>query len=89
MFNPYNATSGLRYVRHISHPQVNDGQFLPLFEPVAPEGRPSINTLEGWNKCADDGNRRAFISTNGREPKSKEELYAWVDQICRKIEAAV
>ena len=88
MFDPFKAP-GLRYVEHISHPQINNGQPLPVFEPVAPEGRPSINTFEGWNASADRANRRSFISANGREPQNREELYAWVDQMCREAEATV
>ena len=88
MFNPFEVPN-LRYVGEYSHPQVNHGQPLPMFEPVAPEGRPSINTLDGWIKYADEGNRREFISANNREPINKEELHTWVDQICRKIEVAV
>lgn len=54
MFNPFD-TPGLRYVGEYSHPQVNHGQPLPVFEPVAPAGRPSINSLEGWLKfCKED-----------------------------------
>ena len=85
MFNLFNAP-GLRYVGEYSHPQVNHGQSLPVFEPVAPEGRPSINTIEGWNKFAEEGNRKSFISANGREPKNREELYAWVYQMCGEAE---
>ena len=86
MFKPFEAP-GLRYVEHISHPQVN--QPLPVFEPVEPEGRPSINTLEGWTAAADRVNRKSFIAANGREPKNREELYAWVDQMCREAESTV
>lgn len=88
MFNPFD-TPGLRYICEYSHPRVNHGQLVPLFEPVAPEGRPSINTLEGWTAAADRVNHKSFISANGREPRNREELYAWVDRICKKAEAAV
>ena len=56
-FDPYNA-SCLRYVGHISCEEVNEGKPLPLFEPVAPEGRLSINTLEGWNRLVEEQERR-------------------------------
>ena len=88
MFDPFKAP-GLRYAGEYSHPQVNHGQPLPVFEPVAPKDRPSINSLEGWKASADAENRRSFISANGREPKSSEELYAWVHQICGMLEDAV
>ena len=77
MFNPFEA-SCLRYVEYTSHPQVNNGQPLPVFEPVKPEAHPSINTLDGWNALSDAQNRRAFVSANGREPESRDELYTWV-----------
>ena len=44
---------GLRFVGEMSHPQVNRGRPIPVFEPVAPHDRPSINTLEGWNSLAE------------------------------------
>lgn len=84
MFDPFNTT-GLRYVRDISCERVNGGDPLPLFEPVATEGRRSINTLEGWNNLADEGNRRSFISANSREPENDAELKEWVDRICRGV----
>lgn len=36
---------------------LDDGSLLPEFEMVAPEGRPSINTREGWNALAERMNR--------------------------------
>ena len=44
-----NEIPGLRFVGYASHPRVNHGEPLPLFEPVAPKDRPSINTVEGRN----------------------------------------
>lgn len=85
MFNPYEA-SGLCYVGEYSDQRVNNGQPLAVFEPVAPEGRPSINTLEGWKAAADRVNRKSFISANGREPENDAELSAWVDRMCREAE---
>jgi len=32
---------------------LSDGSLLPEFEPEAPAGRPSINTMEGWNALAE------------------------------------
>lgn len=76
MFNPFDVP-GLRYVGQVSHPQVNNGEPVPQFEPVAPEGKLSINTLEGWNKYATEGNRRAFYQVFGRKPVCDAELRAW------------
>ena len=36
---------------------LGDGSLLPEFEMEAPEGRPSINTREGWNALAERMNR--------------------------------
>lgn len=84
VFDPFN-TPGLRYVGDISCERVNGGNPLPLFEPVATEGRCSINTLEGWNNLAAEGNRRSFISANGRKPENDVELKDWVDRMCRGV----
>lgn len=67
----------LRYAKDISHPRINNGQPVPLFEPVAPEGMPSINTLTGWDATADRHNRRSFARVFGREPVCGAELRAW------------
>lgn len=58
-------------------PHVSNGKPLPVFEPVIPEGRPDINTLEGWNTLANKANRRAFAADFGREPVCDAELRAW------------
>lgn len=68
---------GLRYVGHTSHPRVSSGDPLPVFEPVSPEVRPSINTLEGWNALAREANARAFVHVFGRKPVCDAELKAW------------
>ena len=68
---------GMIRIGQISHPRVNGGQPLPLFEPIAPENHPSINTMEGWNSLADKQNRRSFAVVFGREPNNDAELRAW------------
>ena len=57
MFNPFDIP-GLRYVGQVSSEEVNDGKPIPLFESVELEDRPSINTLEGWNRLAEEQERR-------------------------------
>ena len=69
--------SGLHFVGLVSDEQVNKGTPLPLFEPVPPKDRPGINTLEGWNACCEQRNRKAFAHVFGREPKSSAELQEW------------
>ncbi len=70
---------GLRYVGHVSHPHVSGGKPLPVFEPVAPVDRPSINALEGWTALANKDNTMAFRDVFGREPVCDAELRAWGD----------
>ena len=74
--NPLNVP-GLRYVGHVSHPRVNHGEPLPLFEPVAPEGCPDINTPEGCTAFANKYNSKAFRQVFGRDPVCTTELRAW------------
>ena len=66
---------GLRCAGHISHPNVNGGQPVPLYKPVDRPG--GINTLEGWNKFAAESNNRAFFQVFGRKPVCDAELRAW------------
>lgn len=49
---------GLRLVGTVSNPYVNHGELLPLYEPITPEGRPSINTVEGWNALCEAQERK-------------------------------
>lgn len=76
--NPYD-TPGLRYVGHVSHPHVSNGKPLPVFEPVTPEGRPDINTLEGWTALTNKYNSIAFRDIFGRDTICIAELRAWED----------
>lgn len=71
-------TPGLRYVGDITDGRINEGQPLPVFEPVDPEDRPGINSPEGWNALADRQNRSAFIAEFGRAPVNDTELRTWV-----------
>ena len=80
MFDPFSAP-GLRYLGLVSNDHVNHGQPLPLFEPIPPKDRPSINTLEGWKafcERVDRVNRESFINFHGREPKNADELEQWL-----------
>ena len=40
-------------MEHIGWLEVQPGKWLPLYEPAATEGKPSINTAEGWNALAE------------------------------------
>ena len=44
-------------------------------------GKLSINTREGWAEYAAESNRKAFISTFGRDPIDSNEVTAWVNAI--------
>ena len=40
-------------MKHVGWLEVKPGKWLPLYEPVTTEGKPSINTAEGWNALAE------------------------------------
>lgn len=68
-----------RLERVHGHPDVGGGKPLPVIEPVAPEDRPGINTVEGRTDLANRTNRWAFVRVFGREPVCDAELRAWED----------
>lgn len=73
---------GIEFVGMYSDPRVNDGAPIPMFTSKPPaDGRPSINTVEGWNAAANRINRRSFLSAFGREPENGAELDAWVQSL--------
>lgn len=72
----FNIT-GMRCIGQVVNTKVNGGRPVPLFEPVPPAGRPSINTMEGWNAAAERANTRAFNQVFGRNPACSDELMAW------------
>lgn len=80
MFDPFKFP-GLRYVEDISIEGINNGDPLPLFEFVAPKGRPGINTCEGWERACEENNTRAFVREFGREPDNYNEVRKWVSSI--------
>lgn len=46
----------------ISNPDVNHGRPVPLFTPTEhTDGKPSINTLEGWNAFAQELENRRTV----------------------------
>ena len=46
---------------------------VPLYEPKAPtDGRPSINTLEGWNLHRWKSAERKLLMETGRQPTNAE-----------------
>lgn len=53
-----NNIPGLHLVGTVSNPHVNHGEPLPLYEPVTPKGRMSINTVEGWNAFCEAQERK-------------------------------
>lgn len=73
---------GLSFVGYIRGDNINHGTPIPLFDPAPPpEGRVSINTLEGWNAAVDKQNRKAFKTAHNREPVNQTELDAWIDAL--------
>lgn len=75
---------GIEFVGMYSNPHVNSGTPTPVFtsKPRA-DGKPSINTLEGWNVMAQRINHRSFVQAHGREPKDQDELDLWVKEMCK------
>ena len=82
MFDPFNEPA-LQFVGFVSQKDVNGGGEVPVFEPVPPKDKPSINTLEGWNAAAARINRRSFIAEFGRAPTCDEEVQNWVRSVCK------
>jgi hypothetical protein len=81
---------GLKFIGHYSHPDVMDGAELPLYEPAPrTDGRPSINTVEGWNRLRHDLSEQRLLQLLGRQP-TEEEIQADMEQdaaeACRIIE---
>ena len=69
---------GAEFLGMYTDPHVNYGAPTPIFtSKPRTDGRPSINTPEGWNALTDRVNRRAFVHEFGREPSCDAELYAW------------
>lgn len=72
---------GLVYVRSIVNPDVNHGDPVPLFEPITPKDRPSINTPDGWNAMVKAQNLRYFRRRYSREPHNDNELNRYADAL--------
>lgn len=67
---------------YISTPEVNDGRPVPVFTPITPADRPSINTLDGWNAAANQQNVRSFQRAHDRKPRNSSELATWIKEMC-------
>ena len=64
---------GMTFVGYCSTPKVMNGTELPLYEPMQrADGRPDINTVEGWNLLRHDFAARALRRRLGREPDETE-----------------
>ena len=69
---------GCVFIGYVSDDNVNNGSPVPLFEPIPSPDKQDINTMDGWNTIADQGNRRSFRLANGRDPVNDAELDSWV-----------
>ena len=50
---------GLVFAGYTADPRVNGGQPVPLYELAErTDGKPSINTVEGWNALVEEQERR-------------------------------
>lgn len=66
----------------IRHPNVNNGKPVPVFSPKPrTDGKPSINTLEGWNTAVQEQNQLSFACAMGRVPADDTELDAWIETV--------
>ena len=80
---------GLVYVGSIENPDVNHGAPVPLFEPITPKDRSSINTPDGWNAMAKARNLRYFRRRYGRDPHNDEELQRYANALVDPQNAAL
>lgn len=73
---------GAEFLGMLTNPNENQSAPLPIFtsKPRA-DGRPGINTLEGWSAAAREINRHSFIDKFGREPVDDSEVNAWVQSL--------
>lgn len=63
---------GCCFVGYIANEQTG-GKLVPLYEPKQPtDGRPSINTLEGWNLHRWESAERLLQKRTGRTPTGAE-----------------
>lgn len=63
---------GCCFVGYIANEQTG-GKLVPLYEPKQPtDGRPSINTLEGWNLLRWESAERKLLMETGRQPTNAE-----------------
>lgn len=63
---------GCQFVGYIANKQTG-GKLVPLYEPKQPtDGRPSINTLEGWNLHRWESAERKLLMETGRQPTNAE-----------------
>lgn len=63
---------GCCFVGDIANEQTG-GKLVPLYEPKQPtDGRPSINTLEGWNLLRWESTERLLQKRTSRNPTSTE-----------------
>ena len=63
---------GCCFVGYIANEQTG-GKLVPLYEPKQPtDGRPSINTLEGWNLLRWESAERLLLMETGRQPTNAE-----------------
>ena len=80
---------GLVYVGSVTPANVNHGDPVPLFEPIRPKDRPSINTPDGWNAMVKAQNLRYFRRRYGRDPHNDEELQRYANALVDPQNAAL
>ena len=69
---------GLVFVGYRSDPRINGGAPTPHYEFAKRlEGKPSINTLEGWNAAAEENAVHNYRKRLGIEPPSIKAAVQW------------
>lgn len=69
---PVPEIPGCCFVGYIANEQAG-GKLVPLYEPKQlTDGRPSINTLEGWNLLRWESAERLLQKRTGRNPTGAE-----------------
>ena len=64
---------GMTFAGYCSTPEVMNGAEVPLYEPAPrADGRPDVNTMEGWDLMRHDFAMRALCRCLGREPNEAE-----------------
>ena len=78
MDNQPQQIPGLVFTAYRSDPLINEGAPIPCYEVAERiDGKPSINTLEGWNAAAQENAVHNYRKLLGKEPPSGAAAMRW------------